>query len=75
MSDPTGEAFYIRDEETGDLWTPTALPIREETAPYTARHGQGYSRFEHVSHAIPFRTFAVCAALCRIPIKIIAVAA
>ena len=28
VSDPAGEALYIRDEETGDLWTPTALPIR-----------------------------------------------
>jgi cyclic beta-1,2-glucan synthetase len=28
------------------------LPIREERAPYVARHGQGYSRFEHVSHGI-----------------------
>jgi len=28
------------------------LPIREGPAPYLARHGQGYSRFEHVSHGI-----------------------
>ena len=28
------------------------LPIREKTAPYTVRHGQGYSRFEHDSHGI-----------------------
>jgi cyclic beta-1,2-glucan synthetase len=28
------------------------LPIREEAWPYTARHGQGYSRFEHASHGI-----------------------
>ena len=31
---------------------PTALPIRDETAPYIARHGQGYSRFHHGSHGI-----------------------
>ena len=52
VSDPSGEALYIRDEETGQVWTPTALPIREETSPYTARHGQGYSRFTHPSHGI-----------------------
>ncbi len=51
VSDPPGEVFYVRDDETGDLWTPTALPIREDSA-YIIRHGQGYSRFEHVSHGI-----------------------
>ena len=29
-----------------------ALPIREEAWPYVARHGQGYSRFEHAAHGI-----------------------
>jgi cyclic beta-1,2-glucan synthetase len=52
ISDPSGETMYVRDEETGDLWGPTALPIREGTSPYVARHGQGYTRFEHVSHGV-----------------------
>ena len=52
VSDPAGEALYLRDEDTGDLWTPTALPIREEDSTYRSRHGQGYSRFEHASHGI-----------------------
>jgi cyclic beta-1,2-glucan synthetase len=52
ISDPTGEAIYVRDEDSGELWGPTVLPIREEAWPYTARHGQGYSRFEHTSHGI-----------------------
>ena len=52
VSDPPGETIYVRDEETGDLWGPTPLPIREDAAPYIARHGQGYSRFEHTSHGI-----------------------
>ena len=43
VMDPSGEAIYIRDEETGIYWTPTASPIREETA-YRARHGAGYIR-------------------------------
>jgi cyclic beta-1,2-glucan synthetase len=51
-SDRPGEVFYVRDEDSGALWCPTALPIREEPYPYVARHGQGYSRFEHASHAI-----------------------
>ena len=52
VGDPPGEAIYVRDEETGELWGPTALPIREETGAYVARHGAGYSRFEHVSHGV-----------------------
>jgi cyclic beta-1,2-glucan synthetase len=52
VSDPPGEAIYIRDEDTGVLWGPTVLPIREDAWPYVARHGQGYSRFEHASHGI-----------------------
>ncbi len=50
--DTPGEAIYVRDENTGEVWSPTALPIRDETATYVARHGQGYSRFQHGSHGI-----------------------
>ncbi len=52
VSDPPGESIYIRDEVTGEVWSPTALPIRDELAPYIARHGQGYSRFQHGSRGI-----------------------
>ncbi len=52
VSDAPGETIYVRDEETGALWGPTLLPIREDQWPYVARHGQGYSRFEHTSHGI-----------------------
>jgi cyclic beta-1,2-glucan synthetase len=51
VSDPPGETLYIRDEESGQLWGPTGLPIRE-AGPYVVRHGQGYSRFEHASNGI-----------------------
>ena len=44
VSDPPGEVLYIRDEDSGALWTPTPLPIREST-PYQIHHGQGWSRF------------------------------
>ncbi|MDP2702212.1 MAG: glycosyl transferase, partial [Candidatus Rokubacteria bacterium] len=52
VNDPPGEAIYVRDQESGEVWSPTALPIREAGQPYTARHGQGYSRFDYVSHGI-----------------------
>jgi cyclic beta-1,2-glucan synthetase len=50
--DTPAEAIYIRDEHSGEVWTPTALPIRDEDATYVARHGQGYSRFQHGSRGI-----------------------
>jgi cyclic beta-1,2-glucan synthetase len=52
LSDPSGEVIYIRDEATGEVWNPTALPIRDEAGVYIVRHGQGYSRFQHESHGI-----------------------
>jgi cyclic beta-1,2-glucan synthetase len=51
VSDPAGDAIYIRDEDTGIYWSPTPLPVRELDA-YRARHGQGYTVFEHNSHGI-----------------------
>ncbi|WP_394752220.1 GH36-type glycosyl hydrolase domain-containing protein [Crenothrix sp.] len=52
VKDSPGEVFYLRDDETSELWTPTALPIRVNNASYLIRHGHGYSRFEHESHGI-----------------------
>ena len=51
ISDPPGTAIYIRDDDIGAVWSPTPQPIRESDA-YRARHGQGYTTFEHNSHAI-----------------------
>ena len=52
VTDRPGEALYVQDQESGELWGPTAAPIRDHDAQYSARHGQGYSRFEHASHGI-----------------------
>jgi cellobiose phosphorylase len=46
VGDGGGEAFFVRDEETGRYWSPTLLPCRG-TGAYVARHGFGYSVFEH----------------------------
>jgi cyclic beta-1,2-glucan synthetase len=46
VSDSSGEAFYIRDEERGYFWSPAPLPSPGAT-PYASRHGFGYSVFEH----------------------------
>ncbi len=45
VSDTSGETIYLRDEESGHVWSPTPLPMRAE-APYVIRHGFGVSRFE-----------------------------
>ena len=52
VSDPATEAIYVRDDDSGEVWGPTALPIRREASTYVARHGLGYSRFEHVRDGI-----------------------
>ena len=52
ISDSPGEALYVRDQDSGDVWTATALPIRNDASRYIARHGQGYSRFENISNGI-----------------------
>jgi len=52
VSDRPGESLYVRDDDSGALWGPTALPIRLDTSTYVCRHGQGYSRFEHTAHGI-----------------------
>lgn len=51
VSDSSGEAFYIRDEERGHFWSPTPLPC-PGVAPYASRHGFGYSVFEHTERGI-----------------------
>ncbi len=51
VSDPPGEVVYLRDEDSGTVWSATPLPIRERE-PYVIRHGQGYTVFEHTSHGI-----------------------
>ncbi|HEX7940383.1 MAG TPA: hypothetical protein VF488_01185, partial [Gemmatimonadaceae bacterium] len=45
VSDPSGEALYLRDEDDGTIWSPTLSPV-PGPQPYTTRHGFGYSVFE-----------------------------
>ncbi|HEY8024447.1 MAG TPA: glucoamylase family protein [Burkholderiaceae bacterium] len=51
VSDGSGEAFYIRDEESGEFWSPAPLP-RAGRGTYVTRHGFGYSVFEHTEAGI-----------------------
>ena len=54
VTDAPGEAVYLRDLDSGAVWTPTALPMRG-AGTYVARHGFGYSRFEHDANGIAAR--------------------
>ena len=44
VSDPHGEAFYLRDEESGQFWSPLPGPA-PAPVPHEVRHGWGYSTF------------------------------
>jgi cyclic beta-1,2-glucan synthetase len=52
--DPPGEVCYVRDEESGEVWTVTRSPIHT-TQSYTVSHGRGYTRFCHESHGLKQR--------------------
>ncbi|MGZ8549588.1 MAG: glucoamylase family protein, partial [Chitinophagaceae bacterium] len=51
VADLKGEAFYLRDEESGRFWSPMPLPCTGKS-PYITRHGFGYSIFEHSEDGI-----------------------
>jgi cyclic beta-1,2-glucan synthetase len=46
VSDPAGEAIWLRDEETGQVWRPTP-GNRHDDGGYGVRHAPGVSVFEH----------------------------
>ncbi len=51
VSDSGGEAFYLRDEESGHFWSPAPGPSRGQGY-YVCRHGFGYSVFSHTEDGI-----------------------
>jgi cyclic beta-1,2-glucan synthetase len=44
VSDPPAEAIYLRDEETGQIWSPTPLPAGGK-APTMVYHGAGFTSY------------------------------
>lgn len=51
VSDLCGEAFYLRDEESGKYWSPSLLPHPGKSH-YISRHGFGYSEFHFAEDGI-----------------------
>ena len=49
IADPTGEAIFLRDEASGEVWgaTPGPLPRRPDSGRWLVRHSAGVTRYEH----------------------------
>ena len=49
LTDPTGEALYLRDDDTGAVWgaTPGPLPRRADGGRWIVRHAAGVTRYQH----------------------------
>ena len=61
VSDPSGEVLYLRDDESGYVWTPTPAPAPAVDTPiaaggtlpsYDMRHAPGLTTFTHVRYGI-----------------------
>ena len=59
VSDPPGEVVYLRDEESGEVWCPTPLPV-PSAEPTLVRHGQGYTIFERNTHGLSTSSRCLC---------------
>ena len=53
ISDPTGEALLVRDDDTGEFWSPTPGPApRPATGRCLVRHTAGLTRFSRTAYGI-----------------------
>src|SRR5260370_7086076 len=53
IGDPTGEALFLRDDETGECWSPTPGPLlRHPTGRCLVRHTAGLTQFSRATHGI-----------------------
>jgi cyclic beta-1,2-glucan synthetase len=51
VSDPTAEAMFIRDDETGEAWCATPGPMRRTAASrFLIRHSAGLTCFSSIAH-------------------------
>ena len=54
VTDPTAEALFIRDDETGETWSPTPGPMPRTGADgrFVIRHSAGLTRFARAAHGL-----------------------
>ena len=45
VQDNWGKYFYLKDNDTGDVWSPTWMPVKKELDFYKIVYGFGYSKF------------------------------
>ena len=57
ITDPHGEALFVRDEDGGVFWSPLPEPA-PPAAPYEVRHGFGVTRWRHHSHDLDHEVVA-----------------
>jgi len=46
VKDNWGKYFYLKNEDTGEVWSPTWMPVKTELDFYQVRYGFGYASFE-----------------------------
>jgi cyclic beta-1,2-glucan synthetase len=61
ISDPTGEAIFLRDEDAMTVWgaTPGPLDRTSDSGRWVIRHGAGVTRFQHAVDGLE-QDMAVC---------------
>ncbi len=52
LRDNWGKFIYLRDDESGEYWSPTFQPVQKELEQFLCRHGIGYSNFHSVYNGI-----------------------
>ncbi|HEX9399411.1 MAG TPA: glucoamylase family protein [Anaeromyxobacter sp.] len=57
VTDPTSEAILVRDDESGEAWSPTPGPLPRDGASgrFVIRHRAGVTRFERAANGIRHR--------------------
>ena len=61
-TDSGGRYIYIRDDQSGEFWSPTWQPVKRELQDYECRHGIGYTRISstvggigaEITYFVPF---------------------
>ncbi len=54
VTDPTAEAILVRDDDSGEAWSPTPGPLPRDAASgrFVVRHGAGVTRFARATHGV-----------------------
>lgn len=46
VQDNWGKYFYVKNEDTGEVWSPTWMPVKTKLDFYQVRYGFGYAKFK-----------------------------